>query len=98
MNKTFQMPTYHPCDTHRKVNEVIKALENRYLQEQVRWGPYATECIQGIARYTIIVEETEVQKQTEEKKKLDKDVGGFVNYNLMARFPSSEFDSGSEVV
>ena len=93
LNKTFQMPTYHPCDAHRKVNEVIKALENRYLQEQVRWGPYATECIQGIARHTIIVEETEVPKQTEEKKKLEKDVGSFVKAvvdNLMARFPSRE--------
>ena len=93
LNKTFQMPMYHPCDAHRKVNEVIKALENRYLQEQVRWGPYATECIQGIARHTIIVEETEVPKQTEEKKKLEKDVGSFVKAvvdNLMARFPSRE--------
>ena len=93
LNKTFQMPTYHPCDAHRKVNEVIKALENRYLQEQVRWGPYATECIQGIAHHTIIVEETEVPKQTEEKKKLEKDVGSFVKAvvdNLMARFPSRE--------
>ena len=93
LNKTFQMPTYHPCDAHRKVNEVIKTLENRYLQEQVRWGPYATECIQGIARHTIIVEETEVPKQTEEKKKLEKDVGSFVKAvvdNLMARFPSRE--------
>ena len=24
LNKTFQMPMYHPCDVHRKVNEVIK--------------------------------------------------------------------------
>ena len=31
LNKTFQIPTYHPCDAHRKVTEVIKALQNRYL-------------------------------------------------------------------
>lgn len=49
LNKTFQIPTYHPCDMHRKVTEVIKALKNRYLQEEVRWGPHATECIQRIA-------------------------------------------------
>ena len=67
LNKTFQIPTYHPCDAHRKVSQVIKALENRYLQEEVRWGPHATECIQGIAHHTIIVEETEVQTQIEEK-------------------------------
>ena len=28
LNKTFQIPTYHPCDAHRKVTEVIKALQN----------------------------------------------------------------------
>ena len=93
LNKTFQIPTYHPCDAHRKVSEVIKALENRYLQDEVRWGPHATECIQRIAHHTIIVEETEAQKQIEEKQKLEKDVGSFVKAvvdSLTARFTSSE--------
>jgi len=31
LNKTFQIPTYQPCDAHRKVSEVIKTLKNRYL-------------------------------------------------------------------
>ena len=93
LNKTFQIPTYHPCDAHRKVSEVIKALQNRYLNREVRWGPYATECIEGIAHHTILVEETELRKQTEEKRKLEQDVAKFakaVIENLTNRFPNSE--------
>ena len=92
LNKTFQISGYHPCDAHRKVTEVIGALKSRYLQKDIRWGPYTTECIDGIACHTILVEETEVQKQTEEKKKLEKDVANFVQAivnNLAAQFPSS---------
>ena len=41
LNKTFQLPNYHPCDAHRKVTEVSKALKSRYLeQEIIRWGPF----------------------------------------------------------
>ena len=74
LNKTFQIPTYHSCDAHRKVTEVIKALKNRYLQKDIRWGPYTTECIEEIAHHTIQLEETELQKQMEEKKRLETDV------------------------
>lgn len=78
LNKTFQIPTYHPCDAHGKVSEVIKALKNRYFQIEVQWDPHAAECIEGIACQTILVEETEERKQAEEKKMLEKDVGKFV--------------------
>jgi len=100
LNKTFQIPTYHPRDVHRKVDEVIKALKNRYLQREIRWGPYASECIAEIGHHTIIVDETEVQKQTEERKRLEKDVGNFVQAvvdNLTARFPHSEIIRAAKI-
>ena len=100
LNKTFQIPTYHPCDAHRKVTEVIKALKNRYLQKDIRWGPYTTECIEGIAHHTIQVEETELQKQMEEKKRLETDVAKFVQAivnNLTARFPSSDIIQAARI-
>ena len=100
LNKTFQIPTYHPCDAHRKVTEVIKALKNRYLQKDIRWGPYTTECIEGIAHHAIQVEETELQKQMEEKKRLETDVAKFVQAivnNLTARFPSSDIIQAARI-
>ena len=36
LNKTFQLPMYHPCDVHRKITEVTKALKSKYLQEEIR--------------------------------------------------------------
>ena len=37
LNKTFQLPTYHPCDAHRKITEVSMALKSRYLEQEVKW-------------------------------------------------------------
>ena len=56
--------------------------------------------MQGVAHHTIIVEETEVQKLVEEKKRLEKDVGEFVQAvvnNLTSRFPSSEIIQAARI-
>ena len=93
LNKTFQLPTYHPCDAHRKITEVSKALKSRYLEQEIRWGPFASDCIQAIKNGEIVVQERELTKQDEERKRLEKDVAKFVEKileNLKARFPNSE--------
>ena len=93
LNKTFQLPTYHPCDAHRKITEVSKALKSRYLEQEIRWGPFASDCIQAIKNGEIVVQERELTKQDEERKRLKKDMAKFVEKfleNLKARFPNSE--------
>ena len=78
LNKTFQLPTYHPCDAHRKITEVTKALKIRYLQQEIRWGPFANDCIQAIRNGKILVQESELTKQHKERKRLKIDVTKFV--------------------
>ena len=93
LNKTFQIPVYHPCDAQRKVSEVIQALKNRYLQKEIRWGPFAQECMQAIENNEINVDEREPTKRATERTRLENDVSKFVGAivgNLEARFPNSE--------
>ena len=48
LNKTFQIPTYHPSDAFHKVTEVSDALRARYLGATFHWGPKASECLKKI--------------------------------------------------
>ena len=100
LNKTFQIPVYHPCDSQRKVSEVIQALKNRYLQKEIRWGPFVQECMQAIENNKINVEEREPTKQATEKTKLENNVTKFVGAileNLEARFPNSELIQATRI-
>lgn len=93
LNKTFQLPTYHPCDAHRKIAGASKALKSRYLEQEIRWGPFANDCIQAIRNGEIVVQERELTNQDQERKRLENDVAKFVEKileNLKARFPNSE--------
>ena len=66
LNKTFQLPTCHPCDDHRKIAEVTKALKSRYLQEEIRWGQYTNDCIEAIRNGKVVVRKSELVKQDED--------------------------------
>ena len=97
LNKTFQIPVYHPCDAQRKVSEVTQALKNRYLQREIQWRLFAQECMQAIENNEINIEEREPTKQATEKKRLENDVSKFAGAILEARFPNSEVIQAAKI-
>ena len=87
LNKTFQIPTYHPSDAFHKVTEVSDALRAHYLGETFHWGPKASECLKKIEEKKIDIREM----NDSVKHLLKSDCVNFVTAvitNLSARFPS----------
>lgn len=38
------------------MNEVIRAMNGRYLQDDIRWGPHGTQCITKIEDDQLVVD------------------------------------------
>ena len=99
LNKTLQIACYHPSNTQRKVNEVIRALENRYTGENIRWGPFAVKCMQQIECGQLIVDYGRVSI-LESKERTKRDAVKFIKAvieNLKARFPDNELVEASNI-
>lgn len=102
LNKLFQIATFHPSAIHGKVNEVIKALKNRYLQSPIRWGPFAKKCIEQIENGEMVVDQGGVGRATTANVKKSTSDGASklakaVVDNLLARFPSNELIEASKI-
>ena len=100
-NKTLQIACYHPSNAQRKVNEVIRALENRYTGEDIRWGPFAVicTCMQQIECGQLIVDYGRVSI-LESKERAKRDAVKFIKAvieNLKARFPDNELVEASNI-
>ena len=99
LNKTFHITTYHPSAAYRKVHEVIKALKSRYIQSEIRWGPFAMKCIQQIENGEIVIDEGHVVR-VDVKKVTSDDAVKLVQAvfdNLQARFPDNELIEASKI-
>jgi len=68
LNKTFHIPTYHPCDAHRKVNEVIKALKTGTSKERYGGVPMLQNVLQKLGTTLLsLMKQKYIDKQKNRK-------------------------------
>ena len=68
---------YHASNPNLKVNEVIRALNGRYLQDDIRWGPHVTQYTTKIEDGQVVVD-TGRMTATEVAEIVKRDIVRFV--------------------
>ena len=96
LSKIFQIHGYHPYSAIQKVDEVCLAFDSRYLNQNVRWGPHASSCIEQIDKGELPVTSSNRMRGGEdvtERRQAQQDAVNFVKLvvqNLRSRFPKND--------
>ena len=101
VNKTFQIPGYHPYSVIKKIDEVCNVLTSRYLCVEVQWGPFAAKNLKQIENSEInVTYGLPLRGSSDVKKDTEKNVVAFVRAvvdNLHSRFSNMELFQASKI-